>query len=251
MHIPSAIAVFQSQNYKDFTFITGNRPLNDLKIRKIIKEIESGNDMLQYYPIQVRVNGDTMTILDGQHRYFISKKLKRPVYYILVNEEKSMPEIAKVNSNVEKWKSKDFINCFVAADNTHYQTVQKFIEDYGFSTGISLILLAKGNPGDSTGSSSGLLESFYAGTYEVQCQEEAVKVAEQVKRFSFFKNWRSRVFVLSIYRLMTSNKYPFDDIVEAVTKHKEMLTEKATFKDYINNIEQIVNIGKKNRIIIY
>jgi len=65
-HTTSTVAVFQTDNYKNFSFIPGNRPLNELKIKKIIGEIESGNDVLMYYPIQVKVQGEKMMILDGQ-----------------------------------------------------------------------------------------------------------------------------------------------------------------------------------------
>ena len=77
-HYTSTISVFQTTEYKNFTMINGNRALNQNKIKRIIAEILGGNDMLQYYPIQVRVVDDKLSILDGQHRFFICKKLKKP-----------------------------------------------------------------------------------------------------------------------------------------------------------------------------
>ncbi len=99
-HKTSTVAVFQSNDYSLFGMMKGNRPLNQNKIGRIIKEIESGNDMLPYYPIQVRVENGILIILDGQHRFFICKKLTKPVHYIIVAEQKSMVDIAKINSNV-------------------------------------------------------------------------------------------------------------------------------------------------------
>lgn len=116
-HHVSTVQVFMTEEYNNFSMINGNRPLNERKIKRIISEIESGNDMLKYSPIQVRVCDDKLMILDGQHRFFISKKLNRPVYYILVLEDKTMQDIAKINSNVEKWTDENFINCYLTTGN--------------------------------------------------------------------------------------------------------------------------------------
>ncbi len=112
--ISKEVIVYQTSNYKLFEKLKSNRKINKTKVNKIIKEIKSGNDMLCYYPLQVQENATgKLNILDGQHRFEIDQILKRPVYYFLVGEKKSMSEIAKVNSNVEKWKAIDYINCYI------------------------------------------------------------------------------------------------------------------------------------------
>ncbi len=85
-HVESSQRIFFSKEYANFKMMNGNRELNEKKINKIIDEIKSGNDMLKYYPIQVKDNNGRLDILDGQHRFYISRKLKRPVFYILVNQ---------------------------------------------------------------------------------------------------------------------------------------------------------------------
>lgn len=56
-HKKSDVVVYESTEYAKFKFITGNRPINDNKIKRIMKDIENGNDMLKDYPIQVRPSG--------------------------------------------------------------------------------------------------------------------------------------------------------------------------------------------------
>ena len=90
-HVPSSIIINFSTDYSKFRMINGNRMLNNSKINRIIEQIKSGNNMLRYYPIQVQENGDRLDILDGQHRFYICRKLQCPVHYILVNEQKSLP----------------------------------------------------------------------------------------------------------------------------------------------------------------
>jgi len=248
-HLVSTITVFQTDNYKIFEFIKGNRPLNEQKIKRIIKEIETGNDMLKYYPIQVKVENDSLVILDGQHRFFICKKLKRPVYYILVTEDKSMVDIAGVNSNVEKWTSENFVNCYVNQGNEHYIKLKDFLDIYKINVGTCLRLLETGTPGVE-GSNATLYEKFQKGRFEVSKWDEAVLIADNCQLFSAFPYWKDRSFVVAIYRIMKAGKIAVSDVVDAYKKYPEMLVKNLSYKNYVYNLEQIVNNKKHNRIAI-
>ncbi len=248
-HHTSTVIVFQSVSYHNFTMIKGNRPLNEGKIKRILKEIDQGNDMLDYYPIQVRVNGETMDILDGQHRFYICKKLKRPVHYILVTEQKSMSDIAKVNSNVEKWKPQDFINCYVQQGNTHYKKLQKFIDSYKMSVGTSLRLLDNGSPG-AEGSNEMLAEKFEHGTFEINTWNEAVAFAEECLLFNASPHFLDRSFIIAIYRIKQAGLISIPDLAAAFNKNYNMLEKQVNYKSYIINLEAIVNKNKQKRIVI-
>jgi len=248
--VSNHVKVFESTEYKRFVKINGNRDINTAKVKRIIKEIAAGNDMLEYYPILVEEAGKLFNVLDGQHRLEIDKTLKRPVFYIVVKQKKQMADIAKVNSNVEKWKSANYINCYLKSGNENYRLLDIFIDTYGFSIGVCLSLLSNGAPGKASGGNKNLQKDFELGIYEVKQYQAAVSFADLCKRFNFFSNWRSRDFVIAIYKIHTAALYNFDDIVTAVTHNAKILTQQANFKEYIFKIEQIVNIGKKNRVII-
>jgi hypothetical protein len=251
-HKASTVPVFQTEDYNLFGMMKGNRPLNQNKIGRIIKEIENGNDMLPYYPIQVRVEEGQLIILDGQHRFFICRKLNKPVHYIVVMEKKSMLDIAKINSNVEKWKPEDFINCYITAGINDYKILKDYIQSYGFSLGICLSLLASGDPGSANGSIPELHEHFVNGTFKVKTLEEATAFGEMCKQFSSFKNWRGRPLLIALHRVKKANKIEFDELVAAYNRNPGMLKEQANFKDYIVNLEQIANVNKRttHRIIL-
>lgn len=248
-HNTSTVIVFQSIEYKNFIMINGNRSLNDGKIKKIIHEIENGNDMLMYYPIQVRLDKEKLEILDGQHRFFICKKLKRPVHYILISENKTMADIAKINSNVEKWKSQDFINCYIQNNNTHYKKLQSFIDAYKMSVGTSLRLLTSGNPG-TEGSSNEISDRFEKGSFEVLTWDAAVQFAEECKLFNVTPHWLDRSFIIAIYRIKEAAHVNIHDLATAVRKYPDLLEKQINYKSYILNLEQIINKNKQKRIVI-
>lgn len=251
IHIKSSIHVYFTNDYARFRMITGNRQLNERKINNIISDIAEGNDMRRYYPIQVKENGDRLDILDGQHRFYICKHLRSPVYYILVTEEKSMPDIAKINSNVDKWSNEDFINCYVQHDNKHYITLRRFLDTYGLSVGLSLKMLSIGRPdGGGSKERENKRDDFHHGLFAVKFLDYAMELAEDCKRFSAFDLWRDRNFFAAIHKIKQSGLIPLSDVLEAFLKRPELLTRQISPKDYIYTLEQIVNVGKQKRILI-
>lgn len=248
-HKESTVIVYHTTEYGRFKMINGNRQLNEPKIKRIIEEITNGNDMLRYYPIQVREKKDRLEILDGQHRFYICKKLKVPVFYIMLKEDKSLPEIAKLNSNVSKWNNADYINCFVQHGDENYVILQEFHEKYGMANSVCLRLLVNGDPGVE-GASTSLSDDFRNGLFKVKFLEKATEIAENCKKFEQFPNWRSRAFVIAIYRIMQAGIVTVDEVVKAYHKRPEYLTEQANYKAYVNIIEQMMNVGRQKRLVI-
>lgn len=249
-HIQSErIKVYKSSNYKLFDFLKGNRPINDHKIKKIISEIDNGNDMLRYYPIQVREADNKLFILDGQHRFYLSKFFQRPVYYIIVDEEKKIGDIARVNSNVEKWKMDDFLNCYIKNGDANYVTVKAFMDQYHFGYSIALRLLSTGNP-CSESRNTDIHDSFKDGTFKVKCLDQAVDLARLCELFKDSKIHTSKAFTIAIYRIYKARKISVADVASAYYKRKYLLTRQANYKGYVTNLEQIVNVGKQIRIVI-
>src|SRR5579862_1624129 len=244
------IRVCTSQDYTGFKTILGNRKINEAKIKRIIKEIDAGNDMLKYYPIQVAEKNDALEIIDGQHRFLICKQLKRPIHYIVVQENKSLPEIAKLNSNVEKWSQQDFIDCYIKQGNDHYVQLNAFIKKHRLpvTTAISLLLT-----GDVSTRTEETRVGFEHGLFEVKARDRAIKVLSMVEKFKPFKNIKEtdREFMDALILIRASGKIEIDDLAEKVQKHSELLTAQNGFKNYIFKLEEIYNIGKHSRVLIY
>jgi hypothetical protein len=249
-HTESNLKVHFSSEYGKFKFIVGNRQLNDGKIKRIIKDIEDGIDVLRYYPIQVVEKKERLEILDGQHRFYIAKKLKRPVHYIIMSESRELPDIAKINSNTEKWKTKDFINCYIEQGNTNYSKLQDFMDTYGFSATVSIKMLSQGTPGTEAGLSDGTYD-FQRGAFEVLHESKAIEIANEVKRFSSFKFYKDRGFIIAIYRIKEAGKITIDELLSKYEKYPDMLQKQSGFKDYLFCLENIYNRGKQLRQVIY
>jgi hypothetical protein len=249
-HKESTVMVYFSTDYGLFKMIAGNRDLNEGKINRIMKDINEGIDVLKYYPIQVKENSGRLEIIDGQHRFFIAKKLGRAVYYIVMKEDRSLFDIAKINSNTEKWKTRDFINCYVNLDNPHYKELDAFMVKYGLSATLSVRLLEEGEVGYGSGGSLAL-ENFQRGKFEVRFRDEATQLADVCYMFNDFKHARSANFFQAIHKIMKANKIDIWDLVKKFNAYKDDLQHQGSWKDYVSNLETIYNKKLQNRVIIY
>jgi hypothetical protein len=247
-HTLSQTMVFQSTEYALFRMINGNRQLNELKIKRIIRDIHAGIDVLKYYPITVVEKSGRLEIHDRQHRFYISKKLKKPVHYIVMKEERELSDIAKINSNVEKWTVKDYINCYVQQGNKNYELLQKFLDDYDFSPTVSIKLLSNGTPGTESGLPS---QDFHRGLFDAKHYKKAVEFAETCKLFSAFPYYRDRGFVIAIHRILQAEKISIEELHEKFQKNPDALKKQANFKEYLFALEMIMNKGKQIRVSIY
>ena len=198
-HVESNVKVYVTREHNIFKTIMGNRLLNYNKIKKIIKEIESGLNMLQYYPIVVDKD---MNVIDGQHRLFIAKQLKCNIWYIICETKKSsagaspvtLNDIAKINSNTERWKNKDFIHCYAAQKNQHYIKLSDFSTTWSFDLTTAMSLLS-GKSNDGSGIERDVFEQ---GRFEIKDEDYANKIARQVHEFKDFSGFNKRSFVVAI-----------------------------------------------------
>lgn len=248
-HQQSKVTVYSTTDYKAFRKVKGNRELNQTKIKRIIREINHGNDILDEVPILVTESGNVLEIIDGQHRLEIAKHLKRPVHYIL-QKKLTLHQVAKINSNVEKWKAKDFINCYIAAGNKNYDKLQEFMDKYQIPLSVSLVLLYNGIIENESGKET-LREAFEKGSYEVKHWRQAVDIAEACMKFNLHNGWNSRAFVVAICRLLQKDVCDIDELVEKFKKDPKKLERHANYKLYLSNLENIYNINKQKRLTIY
>lgn len=249
-HTESTVRVFFSNDYGLFKMIAGNRELNERKINKIMDDIKAGIDVLKYYPIQVREHDGRLSILDGQHRFWIAKKLGRAVYYILLGEERSLYDIAAINSNTEKWKVRDFLNCYVNLENPHYKELDEFMKKYGLSATLCVKLLADGVPGYGAGGNDAT-ETFQRGAFKVFARAQAHSLAEACANFNDFRYAKNANFFLAIHKIIAAGKVDIMEIVKKYNDHKDELIKQPSWKEYITNLENIYNKRRQSRTIIY
>ncbi len=251
-HEPATVQIYRSKDYGRFKIIDGNRVISSKKVNNLIKDINSGLDLLKYNPITV-TEGDNnrLNIIDGQHRYFTSKTLKTFVYYTVVPQELSIPDIAKINSNSDRWKKIDYINAFSRAGDEHYTILQDFMHTWNCSFSVAVKLLTTGRINKAHGQKDTEKRMFERGVMRCDFVNEANALMRTASKFRFFAYWKTRDFLMAIEELIKVGKVDWEVMVEKCTQHQERMSQKAGHNEYLVMLEELYNKGVHNRKTIF
>jgi hypothetical protein len=245
-HTTSTTMVFQSDDYNKFNMIKGNREIDVLKIKRILSDINRGTNLLKFCPILVIEKNKKLDIIDGQHRFIVAKKIKSPVYYIMA-EALSLYDIARMNSNTEKWKAKDFINCYVELGNDNYKKLESFLKQFdGIPVSHAIRLLSRGKGAEKRSS----IESFQRGEFVITTEKDARQICNAANAFHFVYKF-SPGFLQAISKIIDAGKIATKDLSEKVNVDPDQLKIQDNYKKYLSNLEEIISKGKHKRVQIY
>lgn len=249
-HQESSVKIFFSKRYADFQLITGNRQLNKTKIKKIRNDIIKGLDVLRYCPILVKENGRWLEIIDGQHRFEVAKEMNSKVWYIVV-EDFTLLDIARINSNTEKWKTEDYINCYATQGNEHYIKLKGFLKETRFPLSVTLRLMLTGKVGGDAGIDTINSEKFKRGLFEINHLTETTKMVEATSMFESFADKNSRHFIIAIDTILRSDKCDFAELIDMYKQGNVKLVKQDSVKGYLTNLEEIYNYRMRIRRVIF
>lgn len=253
-HRESDIKVYHTTNYNAFKIIKGNRKLNQNKIIRIKDAINGSLDMLRFCPIIV---DSEMNVIDGQHRLQICKDMKRPVYYVISTYKVTLRNVARLNANTEKWKTIDYITCWIQNGDQGYVKAKEIVEDSGIGYAVILGLLHNGN----------------ASTYKDTVEDDSKKSQHQLVKDGIlkishltytellideFKKVRNhcdgagnRSLISAIERLIEYGEYKSDVMIKKIEDSNMRIEARSSPKDYLKQIEEIYNFRNSKRVILH
>lgn len=172
----------KTTNYSMFNIILENRPISPKKLIKLKKAIQEKN-LLKQFPILVNSkavskaryqssDGNTLGIIDGQHRFIIAQQLGLPIYYE-IDDDIHLDDVARATSVVDKWSLSDHLHKYVAQGKTQYKAFSGYVSRSGFPISMCQLILAGGRGGYQS-------EQFQNGDLECRNWKLANKFEEAV-----------------------------------------------------------------------
>jgi DNA-directed RNA polymerase beta subunit len=228
-----------------FRFLHGNRDLNEAKIEKIIKSVKSGLNFFKYCPVMVN---EEYFIIDGQHRFYVCKKLALPVFFVVVPNF-TLRQIAEINNNQSKWKIKDYMNCYIDADinKADYKILESTAEKYKINISVCINLLMYGKVG-----SGGSSEAFRSGQFKANYEPFTMRILNLAKEYDKFDaDWKSRAFLQAMEKLNASEKYDQSQVFKKLEKHSLTIEPQTSCKEYLHHIEELYNYKNSIRQILF
>jgi hypothetical protein len=235
------------KDYETFGLLTGNRIINRSKIEKIKEDIESGFNLLPYCPVIVFEKENILYIIDGQHRFYVSKELELPVYYV-VSEELNLFQIATMNSKQDKWKEKDFLKCYMELGINDYKILNDLSSEFGVGIAIVAELLMNGKYAGV----KDILSHFREGKFVVKFENESRTLLELIRRlFGRYRFSNDRALFKAIQMIREKGLCDFDFLQEKIKQSPNLMDKQTSPKDYIYNIEKVYNHKATIRKVIF
>ena len=231
--------VNKTNDYNMFSFIDGNRNINEGQLTRLTKSIEDN-----YIPIPIVVN-EKKQIIDGQHRYTVVKSLNKPVYYIEI-EGLRLAEVHTLNTIAKNWSHDDYMNSYADKGIGAYIKYREFKNKYNFSHNDSLALLN----GIRTGGS--LWQQFKDGLLTITSYNNAVNKADKITMIKeYYDGYKRRAFIFAMMRVFNNKEYNHTEFLKKLSYQSTKLVDCTKAVEYLALIEEIYNYKRKNKVRLY
>lgn len=234
-----------STKYEDFTTIIGNRNINQKKVSQMVKDVESGLNLLPYCPIiVVKQKGNKLGIIDGQHRFETSKQCNEPVYF-LEHTNITLQQIAQLNSRGEKWKASDYLNCYINVGIQDYDYIKEVMDKFKINIAVAISLLmhydvSKRNP-----------EEFQSGNFKCNHYEKTIEILTLLKDvFGDFEFYKDRDLIGALIKVKDKGLCNFETLKAKLKKAPHLFEKQLNIKSYIFYMEKVYNHNNQTRAVI-
>ena len=235
------IEIQVSRDYSVFKMILGNRGIYEPKISRLISDFSSGLNLFPYCPIIVCRENKHLKIIDGQHRYVACRRLGQPVYYIEADDIE-LKDIARMNSNTDKWKNADFIKCYSQLGKTDYTVLSEWMGKHKVSLSVSVSLLQH----NKVSGGGSVIANFKEGNFKVNHLDQATEFIEVVDRlFSRYRFYRDRELLKAVHMIHSHNTWGVDRMKERMDIHKDYIDRQSAASTYIFLLEHVYHLGLK------
>jgi hypothetical protein len=230
--IIKTINIYKTTDYKKFSYVNGNRDVNESHKQSLEREmLDSGNFLIDD-PVEVDKD---FRIFDGQHSFEAAKSLKEPIYYI-IDDKPSMDKTRRSNIHRRNWNWYDFATSYRDEKNDpNYRMFLELINDFGERFSVTL-QYCTGSGAKSGGSE---MRAFNVGEFVMQDYDKARKMLGQYQELSEAARVHNREFSIAAYKFMQSSTYNHARMLEKVQAHKSALNNCYLESDYFYTLQDI------------
>ena len=234
------IEVHTTRNYSIFKTLGGNRDVNHLHLSRL-KDSMGKNNLITI----IMVN-ENMEIIDGQHRFTISKELNLTINYIIVDGY-GLNEVQVLNANMKNWTSNDYINGYCDLGYKDYNVFRNFMNEYGFSHQVSLMLLG----GELLNGSAKISPTtkFKEGLFKVVDIDKSKSMADKILMIEpYYKGYSRRSFIIAIIGMFKNEDFDFSEFISKLKQQPTTLQDCTNVTQYKVLIEEIYNYRRREKI---
>jgi hypothetical protein len=189
--------VYMSYDYDKFTTLDRNRELNLANKKKLMESMKE-----EQLIIPIIVN-QYYQIIDGQHRFFSSKELGLPIFYI-INRNYGIEQVIRANTVGVNWTKENFLQSYVNQGLQTYKELDEIRKDYAVNIGTLLSIIAefKGQ------SNEYITNQFENGVLKIGDHFGGITFfLYQLEMFNTYEGYKKSSFVKAFLKLYLYEEY--------------------------------------------
>ena len=234
------IQVHTTKDYSLFKTLNGNRDVNHLHLSRL-KESMKKNHLTTI----IMVN-ENFEIIDGQHRFLISRELQLPINYI-VSKNYGLNEVQILNANMKNWQTTDYVNGYCDLGYKDYIIYRDFVNEYGFQNQIALLLLS--NEFISSSQKENPSTRFKEGRFKVKDLHNAKNMAEKIMMIEpYYKGYLRRSFIVALVGMFKNENFEFIEFLAKLKQQPTTMQDCTNITQYKVLIEEIYNYRRREKV---
>lgn len=237
LDVVEARMVYETRDYKAFSFITGNRNINNSHLENLRKSM---TEML--IPIPIVVN-EKLQIIDGQHRYMVCKEEGWTLTFIQI-KGLALTHVQKINELMKVWTAEAFMHCYCDlaletedGEYDDYVEYREFKRKYGFGHNETQAILT-----NQRMFSGNLSDRFRNGSFKINDLKKATHVAERITDVGkYYQGYKRRGFVIAMLHCFATPEYDHDRFLSKLSYQTYKLSDQSNYKQYLQIAQDIYN----------
>jgi hypothetical protein len=234
-----------TSNYSMFKLIGGNRELNHINLKRL--EVSMSETPL----VSIIMVNERNEIIDGQHRFEVSKRLGLPIHYVVVYGY-GIKEVQTLNANGSNWKKTDFLDGYVKSGVQEYLTFKKFQEDYpkfSFSTCIKVLSTLRSEQTKTYDGLKAQSKDFEEGLFRIPDIYKSYHIADMIMDYApYFDKFNHTTFVSTLLYLFDHKNYKHKDMISKLKIQPLALKVCRNQTQYALLLEDIFNYHRKTKV---
>jgi len=222
--------IYQTIDYSIFQRMEGNRPINQLHVKRLAKSMNERGFIPAYHIV---VN-EGMILVDGQHRLEAAKSLGVPVFYVI------QPDIdihinRDLNSTSKGWSVNDYLDSFVEQGLTDYIAMKEFSQRYPMLSVSSITHLSEMTGGY-------LINNFKAGNTKFNPDSAFVVTCAEVITLLANEGYpATRTMTLAVKQLVALDGFNFDIFKQRLTRYPFRVRKGADVNSWLATLVKLYN----------
>lgn len=231
-------SVFESTDYKKFSFLKGNRSIDQVNLNNLENSMKR-----KHLETPLLVNTE-FQIIDGQHRFEVCKKLNLPIYYIQ-KEGYGTIETKLLNTASKKWSLADYLVGYCDLGFVKYLELNDFISQTGLGLAEARLFIDLGN------STRKLTLDFRTGNLDIKNIKRSYELFDNYKGYKEVKPYGRLTFVRSLIGILKNENYDHRTMQKKLEIKGYSLGNRTLQSEYQKDIEDIYNYNSRNNVRLY